>query len=300
MSDLRIKELYCYPVKSFAGVELHSGDITLRGISGDREFMVVDLDGTYLSQRQIPEMALVKPSLSDESLLLEAPGVEAIEIPLDKEPDDSKLVQASVHGNPVLGQEVGNEVNEWLDEALPEYKGHKGYRMLRIREDKPRFIKERYRDPSASNQVGFADGHSLLLTTDASLQALNNELETPVPMNRFRPNIVVSGDDLEPYDEDFWTKIKVSGVSAFVVKACDRCAIPDVDQSTAEVGKDVRKALVSRKGINAYDESNKGVFFGQNLNHVYPGADNVASLMVGEVVEVLERSSARNVVLRNG
>ena len=109
------------------------------------------------------------------------------------------------------------------------------------------------------------------------------------------PNIVVDGRDLRPYDEDFWTRVRIGAMAAFVVKACDRCTIPDVDQDTAVTGKAVRRALTTRRGANARDESNTGVFFAQNLAHVY--ADGLA-ISVGDPVEVVQRSAEPNVVLR--
>ena len=114
-------------------------------------------------------------------------------------------------------------------------------------------------------------------------------------MNRFRPNIVVDGAGLAPYDEDFWTHVTIGELTAFVVKASDRCVTTDVDQDTAVTGKAVRRALTTRRGVNAHDETNTGVFFAQNLNHVYePGV----TIRVGDTLRVLARSSEPNVRLR--
>ena len=120
-------------------------------------------------------------------------------------------------------------------------------------------------------------------------------MELAVPMNRFRPNVVIDGEGLAAYDEDFWTEITIGAMSAFVVKGCDRCVIPDVDQTTAVTGKAVRQALLTRRGVNAYDETNKGVFFAQNVNHVYsPGL----TLRVGDTVSVVERPSLSDTELQ--
>jgi uncharacterized protein YcbX len=134
----------------------------------------------------------------------------------------------------------------------------------------------------------------MLLASETSLAKLNEALQQRVPMNRFRPNIVVDGDDLTPYDEDYWLKLEIGSLAAFVVKACGRCVIPDIDQDTAVAGKAVRRALRIRKGVNAYDHSQKGVFFAQNLNHVYePGV----KVSVGDPVRVIERGTHPNVLL---
>jgi hypothetical protein len=258
--------------------------------------MVVDANNVCLTQRQVPEMALVVPSLGETTMRWSAAGIEDIDVPLSKEAVSRKTVIADIHGKEVHGSLVEDEdVEEWLNDFLPEYKGTKGYRLLRVSAVWPRYIDNRYFVGEASNEVGFADGYSMLLATEPSLAELNTQLEEPVPMNRFRPNIVVNGQDLEVYDEDYWTEIRIGHMSAFVVKACDRCAIPDVNQTTGETGKAVRRALVTRKGVNAHDETNKGVFFAQNLNHVFEPGLTVA---IGESVEIEDRSTERNVVLR--
>jgi uncharacterized protein len=283
-----------YPVKSCAGISLTEAGFTPRGLEHDREYMLVDDDDDFVSQRKVPELALVVPRIGESVITLVAPGMESIEIPLEIEPDDSQLVVATVHEKPVAGQIVGQEFNEWFTTFLPPYKQSRRYRLLRVREDLPRSIKALYHQPGASNQVGFADGGAILLASEPSLAQLNTEMDEPVPMNRFRPNIVIDGAQLTAYDEDYWRKVRIGELDAFVVKASDRCVVPDVDQSTAVVGKAVRRALVTRRGVNAHDESNTGVFFAQNLNHVYtPGV----TVRLGDAVEVLERGTEPNVVL---
>ncbi len=257
--------------------------------------MLVDDDDDFVSQRKVPELALVVPTITEHAIILAAPGMDGISVPLEVADDDRGLLTATVHGKAVSGQLVGDDVNDWFTTFLPPHKANERYRLLRVRVDRPRYIGQRYRRSKASNLVGFADGNSMLLATDRSLAHLNGTLDDPVPMNRFRPNIVVDGAELAPYDEDFWRRIEIGAMSAFVVKGCDRCVIPDVDQATAVTGKAVRRALRARKGANAYDASNTGVFFAQNLNHVY---EDGLVVRVGDQVQVLERSQEANVVLR--
>jgi uncharacterized protein YcbX len=294
VSAITVTGLATYPIKSCAGLHLQEAGITPRGLKHDRDFMVVDDDASFISQRQVAELALVRPTLGESSIRLAAPGMPDVEFPLELEPDDDTVVAASVHGKPVSGQLVGPELDDWFTAFLPRYKENRGFRLLRVCEDRPRYINPRYQQSGASNQVGFADSNAMLLASEPSLAKLNTELEEPVPMNRFRPNIVVDGEGLAAYDEDYWLQVQIGGLTAFVVKACDRCVIPDVDQRTAAVGKTVRRALVTRRGVNAHDDSNKGVFFAQNLNHVYtPGI----AVCLGDMVEVVERSSEPNVLL---
>ncbi|HYB24156.1 MAG TPA: MOSC N-terminal beta barrel domain-containing protein [Solirubrobacteraceae bacterium] len=294
MRELTVTGLYTYPVKSCAGTELQQALITPRGVALDRDYMLIDEDQDFLSQRKVPELALVHTSVGVHSITITAAGMPATEIPLQIERDDTKLVTATVHGKPVTGQIVSEELNEWFSTFLPAYKHHRRYRLLHVREDLPRYVSERYRLPAASNRLGFADGSAMLLASERSLAQLNSEMAQPVPMNRFRPNIIVDGPKLEPYEEDYWTELQIGPLHAYVTKACDRCVTTDVDQNTAVTGKAVRRALTTRKGVNAYDESNKGVFFAQNLNHVYtPGI----TVSVGDAVRVLTRSAQPNVRL---
>jgi uncharacterized protein YcbX len=297
VSAISVTGLNTYPIKSCGGVALLEARITPRGLEHDRDYMIVADDGAFLSQRQIPEMALITPTIGESSITLSAPGMPPALVPFFAERDDMRLVDATVHSRPVVGQLVADELNDWFTEFLPRYRENRRYRLLRVREDAPRYISASYRQSAASNQVGFADGHSILLAAEPSLARLNAEMDASVPMNRFRPNIVIDGPALPAYEEDFWTELRIGPMDAFVVKACDRCAIPDVDQDTAVTGKAVRRALRTRRGANGHDESNTGVFFAQNLAHVYVPE---LTVRVGDAVEVLDRSEQPNVVLRKG
>jgi uncharacterized protein YcbX len=290
----KVTSLVTYPVKSCAGIAVSEAAVTVRGLELDRDFMVIDAAADFVSQRKVPELALVVPTITERAIRLAAPGMEPIELPLASEPDDRRILVATVHGRPVAGQLVGEELDEWFTTFLPRYRDTRRFRVLRVREDAPRYIKERYRLAGASNQLGFADGNSMLIASRPSLAELNRELAEPVPMNRFRPNIVIDGPGLAPYAEDSWTCLQIGAMTAFVVKACDRCSIPDTDQRTAAVGKAVRRALRTRKGTNAHDDSNTGVFFAQNLNHVHTPE---LTIRLGDEVHVLARSLQPNVVL---
>ena len=294
ITSVTVTDLITYPVKSCAGIALLEANVTPRGLHLDRDFMVVDDEGTFVSQRTVPQLALVTPSLRAVSFALTAPGMEPIEVPYELGEGVHPRIDCTVHGREVVGQLAGEAFDEWFTSFLPRYKQNRRFRLVRVCEDAPRFIKDRYQLEQATNQVGFADGNSMLLANERSLAQLNTLLEDPVPMNRFRPNIVVNGPDLGPYEEDSWSQLEIGPMTAFVVKACDRCPVPDTDQKTAVVGKAVRRALVSRKGANAFDPTNKGVFFAQNLNHVWaPGL----TLRVGDDIRVIERLDHPNVVL---
>jgi len=292
---IEVTGLHTYPIKSCAGIALTEAAVTPRGLEHDRDLMLIDGDGRFVSQRTKPRLALVRPTLGGGALTVSAPGMEQTEIPLTGAADDDLLVEATVHGKSVVAERVGVEFDDWFTRFLADEDPLCPVRLVRVRADAPRTVGERYRRGDAANQLGFADGQPILLASETSLAVLNGEMEAPVPMNRFRPNIVVGGPALPAFDEDYWTEVALGALRAYVVKGCDRCAIPDVDQRTATTGKAVRRALTVRRGVNAYDETNKGVFFAQNLNHVYaPGV----VVGVGDSVEVIARASQPNVALR--
>jgi len=196
MDVITVTGLHAYPVKSCAGVDLQQARVTPRGLEFDRDFMVVDDENDFVSQRKVPELALVVPTIGDGAITLTAPGMEAVQVPLELEADAGALITATVHRRPMTGQVVREDLNDWFTTFLPPYKDNRRFRLLRVREDVPTYIKDRYQKAGASNLVGFADGSAMLLASEPSLAQLNMQLDEPVPMNRFRPNIVVDGADL--------------------------------------------------------------------------------------------------------
>lgn len=306
MNKLRVEALYTYPIKSCAGVNVVSPDVTEYGFDADRFFMAVDQDGNFISQRTRPNLALVQPDIwhSDPDFIdicVTAPGMEPLmlghEIGLSG--NDDRL-DTYVHGNPVSAVITTQEADEWFSEYLGE-----PVRLVAKDTAAPRYIKDRYARSDTANMAAFADGFSMTLASQASLDELNRRMaeETgaePIPMDRFRPNIVVNGEDLEPYDEDYWRRIQVGRMIAYVARPCKRCAIPYVDQRTGQStgNKTVGKTLAKdRRGWDTTkpDDNGSGVFFAQNLNHVY---EEGLWITEGQEVVILDRSADRNVTLR--
>lgn len=284
---IQVTELNFYPIKSCAGISLETASFTERGIALDREWMVTDETGTFMSQRKDPELALVIPTVALGKLRITAPGME--ELAIDLADIDYEKVATTVHGCEAPAITQSTDANEWFSEYL-----RRPVQFVRADPKGKRQVKKVYRKADSSNEVAFADGASMLLTTTSSLAALNNRLERPVPMNRFRPNIVVSGDELPAFDEDYWRQLKIGGLSGAIGWACTRCMITETDQSTSEQGKTVLKALQGfRRGIDAVNPSNKGVFFGQNFLHEFE--DGVTVNIVDEL-EVVSRASERNIL----
>lgn len=289
MARIEVVGLSYYPIKSCAGTDAEMVSVSSTGFNYDREWMLVDENNVFISQRKNPELARVFPRVIGGLLTVCGDGQDSITIPTTEE-KPADIVHATVHGKPVDGQYEGPEISGWFSNFLD-----KDVRLLRITPELPRFITDRYHRPNTTNQVGFADGYSITLASQSSLGAFNELLEEPVPMDRFRPNIVVVGDDLEPYDEDYWRTIAVGEMSAHVVRACARCEIPDTNQVSGERGRQVRSALTRhRRGVDSTDpKASKGMFFMQNLTHEFrPGM----TVYVGDELIVEEQAEEPNFI----
>lgn len=271
MSVILVTALNVYPVKSCAGTSLQLARLDARGIMHDREFMVVDTFGEFLTQREAPRLALIRPARTDDLLELSAPGMRPLRIEpvVEGEPRSARLWRDHVE---VLDQ--GQPVAAWLSEFLGM-----PCRLVRQADNDMRRVDSAYAT-GPGDQVNLADGYPLLLISEESLKDLNRRLAEPLPMNRFRPNIVVRGTG-EAFAEDDWSRIRIGDVECSPVKACARCAITTTNQVTAE-----RRAepLVTLAG---YRRVSRGVLFGQNLIHHARGV-----LRVGDGVQVLAQRAA--------
>jgi uncharacterized protein len=260
-----LESLTVYPVKSCGGIPAQSWTVAERGLAYDRRWMLVDEQGRFMTQRRWPRMALVRPGICGPSLVLEAPKMPALELPL--RPEESGRALVSVWGDIVETLEMGEEPARWFGEFLGAR-----CRLVYQPDDSVRSVDPDY--GGAWDQVGLADGFSFLLISSASLEHLNARLAGPVSMGRFRPNLVVGG--CEPHAEDGWSRFRAGPIDFRVVKPCARCSIPMVDQETAARGKEPLRTL------SGYRNFGGKVLFGQNLAH-----DGTGTLSVGDGVEVL-------------
>jgi uncharacterized protein len=266
VSAIVVTELHVYPVKSCAGTPLGLAPLDARGIVHDREFMIVDPEGHFLTQRELPRLALIRPKRTDDVLELSAPAMPPFWLApvIDGESRTVRLWR-----DHVAAVDQGRPVAEWLGEFL-----HVTCRLVRHDDHAVRRVDPEYAtDPR--DQVSFADGYPLLLISEESLADLNTRLTEPLPMNRFRPNVVVRGVG-EAYAEDCWSRIRIGEVECSPVKACARCIITTTNQLTAE------RKLEPLVTLAAYRRVPRGVLFGQNLIHHACGV-----LRVGDSVHVL-------------
>lgn len=252
---MELSEIRVYPVKSGAGLSVPAWALDERGLAHDREYMVVDAGGRFLTQREHPQLALVRPVLGP-ALRITTPDGTAVE-----RPGDRVWVGVWEHTGPAI--DCGDEAADLLGALL-----HRPVRLVRLVGDHGR------RTGRGDAPVGFADGYPLLITTTASLAALNSRLDDPLPMDRFRPNLVIDG--CEPFDEDGWGVITVGPVDIDVVKPCTRCAITRVDQATG-----LRSGHEPLAALATFRRMDGGVAFGQNAIHRGPGV-----LRVGDPVSV--------------
>jgi uncharacterized protein YcbX len=263
---ITLSSLIYYPIKACRRFEVESAYVERMGLAQDRRMMVVTLEGEFLTQREYPRLALVTPKLNDCMLTLSAPGYDSIQLPVQSTgiPWPVNIWRSTgVHAID-QGDEAANWFSDWLSTSV---------RLVHIADGYIRRINEIYA-VSQQDHTGFADGYPILLASEDSLRDLNSRLETPVPMNRFRPNIVVRG--CEPFAEDTWKRIRVGEVELAVVKPCARCVVTTIDKETLEQGKEPLKTL------GRYRKHELGAIFGENVIPL-----NEGRLRLGMAVEVL-------------
>lgn len=263
MTSLTVSEIYFYPVKSLAGISVSEWELDVFGLRFDRRWMVVTPEGTFLTQRELPQMAKIQPELdtggAQPTLRLNHPRLGSLEItPADL---NRPRLRVTVWHDQVEAVPVGEFADAWLTQALGV-----SCRLVFFPDDVLRQVSLNYARPG--ERTAFADGFPLLLIGQGSLDDLNHRLavngHSPVSMRRFRPNLVVQG--ASPYAEDNWRRIQVGAIPMRVVKPCSRCAITTVDPETGEfAGKEPLATL------STYRKQGNKVYFGQNLIHEAQG-----------------------------
>ena len=266
---MKLSELNIYPVKSLAGIPLESAVVEERGLQFDRRWMLVDNDRQFITQREVPRMALVKIDVGSDGMRASLNG-SSIEVPLEPETGETAYVQ--IWGNKVKAEFYPQEIHNWFTGALGAE-----CRLVSMPETTKRIVSPNYAIRKFIDTVSFADGYPFLVIGEGSLADLNSRLADPVPMNRFRPNFVVSGS--APFEEDTWKRIRIGSTEFHVVKPCARCVITTVDQAVGE--KNGKEPL---KTLSEYRNRDGNVLFGQNLIADKPGE----TVRVGDEIEILK------------
>lgn len=264
MTQFILSEIFIYPVKSLAGINANSWPVTEKGFQHDRKWMIIDNNRQFLSQRTLPTMALIKTALTDKNLILSAPGMESLSLPL--EPADGQIINSTIWHDQCDARSVSIEADQWLSDFLKT-----GCRLVYQPDDVIRPVDPNY--ANSTDKVAFSDGFPFLIISKSSLAALNREMQLDLPMIRFRPNLVISG--CPAYAEDSWREISINGIDFRLPKPCSRCSVPTIDPETAQTGKEPLSTLNrTRKWQNK-------VYFGQNALHNHCGR-----LTVGDEVHI--------------
>lgn len=265
-----IRALTVYPVKSCGGIALQEARITANGLAYDRHWLVVDAFGEFLTQRVLPRLALVRPELGVHTLRLAAPGMGPLSLPLD---GDGPRRAVTVWGDACTGIDQGEIAAAWMSDFLDRQ-----VRLVRFDFAHPRLSDPRWAGNSGAT-TAFADGYAVLVASAASLADLNARLPVPLPMNRFRPNLVIDG--LEAFDEDHIRALRVGGAELRLVKPCTRCVVTTTDQSTAARAPD-NEPLATLAGYRRREDMD-GVCFAMNAIVTRPGDRPVR---VGDEAEI--------------
>jgi len=263
---ITLSKLIYYPIKACRGHKLEYSNMERMGLEHDRRMMVVTPKGHFLTQREYPKLALVTPSISGEKLTLATPGLEAMSLHICK---TGPTIPVDIwHSSGIAAVDQGEDAAGWFSALLGT-----SVRLVHIADGYLRALNEKYA-VNPDDHTGFADGYPILLASQESLDDLNARLDFPVPMNRFRPNVVVQG--CEPFAEDEWKHIRIGEVEMAVVKPCARCVVTTIDKETLEKSKEPLKTLAS------YRTKEGGAMFGQNVIPL-----NEGRLELGMSVEIL-------------
>lgn len=246
MNKRIVSEIWIYPVKSLGGIRLDASNVLPKGLEHDRRWMLIDENNTCMTQREYPAMALFKLQWQEGKFLIHYSG-EFMELPFINAGDN---MQAVIWDDTVEVVEVNNQLSNWIADLLKTK-----CRLVAFPEKNVRPVEIQY--ALKNEQVSLADAYPLLIIGQSSLDDLNKRLKDPLPMNRFRPNIVFTGGDA--FEEDGWKNFRIGKTRFAGIKPCARCVLTTVDQHTGEKGKEPLVTLAT------YRKRGNNIYFGQNL-----------------------------------
>jgi len=260
---MKIVSIHIYPIKSLGGISLQTSKLLEKGLAFDRRWMLVDITGMFITQRQITKLALFKLSLADTHLLVHS-GIanRSVEIPFGCE---GPWIEVKVWDDIVKAQEVSEEISQWFSNQLKQE-----VKLVYMGESSNRFIDKRF--ATKNETVSFADGYPILIANTSSLDDLNSRLKNQVKLERFRPNIVVAGD--KPFEEDQWKKISVGSSKIEVVKKCARCVMVNINPQSAA------KEVEALQALTTYRKIGNKVYFGVNALVNQEGVINLGDPLI--------------------
>ncbi|NHE57791.1 MOSC domain-containing protein [Cyclobacterium plantarum] len=247
---MQVTSINIYPIKSLPAISLTESLVEICGLQYDRQWMLVDRQGKFLSQRTHPEMSLFQVKLKKDHLLLSHKLHKNTMFRLPFSVNSGKKKKVTIWEDQIEASLAGQNADEWFSDLL-----HIDCQLVKMGMNEKRWVKEKYQ--VNREHVSFADSMPFLIIGQSSLDDLNSRLDKPVPMNRFRPNIVFSGGPA--FAEDGWDRFEIGGVTFKNTKPCARCIMTTIDQDSGKKGKEPLYTL------SQYRKSGKKILFGQNL-----------------------------------
>jgi uncharacterized protein YcbX len=272
---LQISELYIYPIKSLAGIAVKKATVTATGFEHDRRWMLVDENNRFISQREVPQLALMQVTIEQDGLRVahKIKG-DSIAIPFKSA---GSAVAVTIWDDTCAGEYVSKEIDEWFTAILDI-----NCRLVYMPDTSKRLVDQRYAPGNAI--TSFSDAYPFLIIGQASLDDLNSRLDEALPMNRFRPNIVFNGG--KPYEEDLIGHFKIGDVNFYGVKLCDRCVMTTIDQNSLAKAKEPLKTLAE------YRRKNNKILFGQNLVH-----DGDGMIAIGDQLQIISMNHEERFII---
>ncbi len=257
----KVSDIIIYPIKSLSGISLPKVEVTSIGLENDRKWMLIDENGQFMSQREYPQLATFKTTLSEGHLIVSHQNAQ-IQFKLDTHTEEVKKV--SVWNSQLKTHLVSNEVSEWFSNHL-----NAKVDLVLMTEISKRY--KRLFVPPFKTYVSLADGYPILILGTASMDHLNEKMDDPLNIDRFRANIIVETDT--PHEEDDWSTFSIGSADLKVIKPCARCIVTTINQSTAALGKEPLKTL------STYRKKNNKIFFGANVVVLNEGSFGVGDLV---------------------
>lgn len=240
--------------------------LTDRGLEHDRRWLLVDDNNQFLTQRNFPGMALLKTAIKENKLIVFVNNSELDSLTLDLLPSLGERIKVDIWDDNCEAHHIDKKADVWFSHKL-----NRKVKLVYMPDSSRRNVDEKY---ALHNDItSFSDGYPILIIGQSSLDDLNSRLDKPVPMNRFRPNIVFTGG--LPYQEDDMKHFKIKDLNFYGVKPCGRCVMTTIDQETAIAGKEPLKTL------SGYRSANNKVNFGQNVLHT-----GIGSIQVGDEMAI--------------
>ena len=266
MKELKLTEIWLYPVKSLAGISLTSARIQEKGMINDRRWMLLDSHGVFMTQRTFPVMALLQPAINGDIITIakkhETKGGLSFSL---TSPPKGKRFRTKIWDDEVEVAEVSPDISAWFSDSL-----NLPCRLVTFPEANPRRVR------NSDKHVSLADAYPYMVIGQGTLDDLNVRLPNPLPMNRFRPNFVFTGG--EPFEEDSWKAFKIGTAGFSAAGPCARCTITTIDQETIKTGREPLLTLAT------YRKTGNKILFGQNLVATTQG-----EVFVGDIITLEKR-----------